>query len=569
MQLIFKYIFKYKRLFLLNILSFIVTIACELYVPHIIGEIIAKPERDMNKIIVTLCFVVVFIFLGNLTMIFSISKVSSLIFKDLSFEVFKKINTFSTSEIQEIGIANIVSRSIYNINQIINFITSFYKTVFCTPIVLMICFYFIYNVNPSMSYGIIFTVFFLILFLIFIIKKNFFLSLKQYSELEQINYKIRSDLMGMKVIRSLNKEKVEEKNFEKTNSRYANSTIKLFNSVLSVEPIFYLFLNASIILTTFIGAQLVFDGGPMSDLYIAINYNMHIIFNVLSFLLLFMLVPKTMISIKKINLLLNMKPYIENNFDEKLKLEKIKTIEFKNVSFQSRNTLDPILKNINFQLKESEIIAIVGRTGSGKTTLMDLIPRLIDPTEGNIEINGIDIKNYDFKVLRDKIGFVSQKNILFKGTILSNLLFGKENANEEEILEQTKISQSYEFIQSKEKKLQAPISELGNNLSGGQKQRISITRAFLKQPDVYIFDDSFSALDYKTDLAIRRSFFSNNKNSIIIIVAQRLTSILDADKIIVLDKGEIVDIGKHKELMKNSPLYQSIAFSQNITEKVL
>ncbi|MDV3173915.1 MAG: ABC transporter ATP-binding protein, partial [Candidatus Phytoplasma stylosanthis] len=238
------------------------------------------------------------------------------------------------------------------------------------------------------------------------------------------------------------------------------------------------------------------------------------------------------------------------------------------VSFRYYNSVASVLKNISFKINESEIIAFVGKTGSGKTTLIDLIPRLIDPVEGKIEINGMDIKNYDLKSLRDKIGFVSQKNILFKGTILSNLLFGKKDAQEDEILNQLKISQSYEFIQNKEKKLKEPVSELGSNLSGGQKQRLSITRTFLKQPDVYVFDDSFSALDYETDLAIRKSFFEDKKKAIVIIVAQRLTSILQADQIIVLDKGEIVNIGKHKELIKKCSVYRSIAISQNIEEVI-
>ncbi|XVJ45005.1 ABC transporter ATP-binding protein [Candidatus Phytoplasma australasiaticum] len=224
-------------------------------------------------------------------------------------------------------------------------------------------------------------------------------------------------------------------------------------------------------------------------------------------------------------------------------------MEFKNVDFRYDQNDKLILSDINFKVHSSELIALVGSTGSGKSTLINLIPRLIDPTKGCLLINGVDIKLYNLTSLRDKIGVVSQKNFLFKGTILSNLAFGKSNADSEEILEFAKIAQSYDFINKTKGKLQEPVSELGSNFSGGQKQRLAITKVLLKKPDIYIFDDSFSALDYQTDLTIRQNLSYLRKDSIIIIVAQRLSSILNADKIIVLDDGKIIDIGKHEELM--------------------
>ncbi|MDV3167805.1 MAG: ABC transporter ATP-binding protein [Candidatus Phytoplasma stylosanthis] len=557
---------------MINIFSFLLILCGELTIPWIIGRHIIQQGGNNSEYFRIILFFILMIFIiviGYLLMNYSVFKISSLLFQDLSNDLFKKINTFSVSEIQNLGVSAIVNRITYNIYQITNFIVSFYKTAFFTPIVIVSCFFIIQKFSIALTYGILFVTPCFIFILILIIKKNFFLSLSQYAQLEKLNYKIRSDLTGTKVIRSLNKENKEQKNFHNINSRFKDLIIKLFVSIIFIEPLFYLLLNGSIILTIFIASGFIRDGQfSIGDLYITVTYNFKILSSILSFLLLFMMLPKTLIAVRKIEFLFNIEPSIKNNLNQVLNLDRIKTLEFKNVSFRYYNSVASVLKNISFKINESEIIAFVGKTGSGKTTLIDLIPRLIDPVEGKIEINGMDIKNYDLKSLRDKIGFVSQKNILFKGTILSNLLFGKKDAQEDEILNQLKISQSYEFIQNKEKKLKEPVSELGSNLSGGQKQRLSITRTFLKQPDVYVFDDSFSALDYETDLAIRKSFFEDKKKAIVIIVAQRLTSILQADQIIVLDKGEIVNIGKHKELIKKCSVYRSIAISQNIEEVI-
>lgn len=572
MKLILKYIFKYKKLLLLNISSFILIIIGELSIPYIVGRYVVKNQNNQTPfqtIFLCLCMLVCMIICGNLIVNFCISKISSLIFKDLSTDLFKKIQTFSFLEIQKLGVSAIVSRSTYNIYQIINFITTFYKTFIVTPIVLISCFVIIFKIKAALSYGILFIIPCFIIILILIIKKNYLLSVQQHTKLEEINYKIRSGITGTKIIRTLNQEKNEENKFEKINSNFRDLIIKLFTSILSIEPFFYLLLNLSIIITNFIASDIIFDKQiNVGDLYICIVYNVHILSSILNFLLLFMMFPKTLIALQKIQYLFDIKPSINDSLANPEKLETIKKIEFKNVFYQYPNTNKLTLKNINFQAKESEIIAFVGKTGSGKTTLLNLIPRLLDPIKGNIEINGIDVKKYDVKMIRNKIGFVSQKNILFKGTIYSNLLFSKETADSEEMLEKAKIAQSYEFIQNKSDKLKDQVSELGSNLSGGQKQRLSLTRVLLKQPDVYIFDDSFSALDYETELAIRKKFFEVKGKAIVIIVAQRLTSILNADKIIVLDEGQIVSMGKHKELINTCPSYQKIAISQKIKEAV-
>ncbi|MGE9276652.1 MAG: ABC transporter ATP-binding protein [Candidatus Phytoplasma pruni] len=576
MKLVFQYIFKYKKIILLNILSVFLIALGEIGIPFVIGKMVIEKTlegKEFTDVILILIFLVIFGILGNLIVNYCSSKVSSLVFNNLSSDVFKKIQTLSVADVQSLGVSRLMNRSTSDVDQIVNFIATFYRAAIVAPIMLIISLTLICRISVPLSTIIIFAVPIFIIILAIVMTKNYKLSKKQQKQLEDINANIRENITGVKIVKTLNRSEYEEEKFEKMNSNYMDVIIKLFNSMLSIEPFFYLLLNISILITTFYGAFLLKTVGQhgltLGYLYNVLNLQHHILFSILNFLFLFMMFPKTVVSSKKIETLLAMEPSVQNNPHQVEPLEKITDLEFDNVSFNFPNSSFSILDNINFKAKTSELIAVVGSTGSGKSTLINLIPRLMDPTSGSIKINNIDIKNYDVANLRDKIGFVSQKNILFKGTIESNLSFGQENADESEMLEKAKMAKSYDFIQSKEKQLKEFVSELGSNFSGGQKQRLSITRTFLKTPDVYIFDDSFSALDYQTDLAIRQNFVHFRKNSIIIIVAQRLTSVLNADKIIVLDHGKVVDIGTHKELMQRCEIYKNIAISQKIKEVLL
>ncbi|KAB8122104.1 MAG: ABC-type multidrug/protein/lipid transport system ATP-binding and permease protein [Candidatus Phytoplasma cynodontis] len=576
MKIIFKYILKYKIFFLLNFISIILISCGEIIIPYIIGKYVINNVDYMKehfiKMILILCFLVILAFTGHLIINFCSAKISSLIFKDLSTLIFSKIQNFSITEIKNIGVSKLMNRTTTNIYQIMSFVSNFYKSAIISPIMLIISLFCIYLISFKLAYTIFITIPFFIFMLFFLVKKNYNLSMKQQQKAEEINSIIRQNILGIKVIKSLNQEKYEKKKFEKINSKYKKLIINFFISMVSIEPLFYLLLNTSIILTTGIGATLIKKnayndtGLKIGDLYNCINLQYHVLFSILNFLLLFMMFPKTLICVKNLEQILNTQTENLNKYLEKEKIGKIKKLEFKNVCFKYPDSQKMILEDINFEVNSSELIAFVGKTGSGKTTLVNLIPRLIEPTKGQIQINGINITNFNINKLREKIGFVSQKNILFKGTIFSNLLFGKKNASEIEMLEKAEIAQAHEFIKSKKNQLKEEISELGLNLSGGQKQRLSLTRAFLKEPDIYIFDDSFSALDYKTDSIIRKTLLNKIKNSIIIIVAQRLSSIEKADKIVVLVDGKIVNIGKHEELIKKCKIYQDIAFSQRIKE---
>ncbi|WP_252861410.1 ABC transporter ATP-binding protein [New Jersey aster yellows phytoplasma] len=305
-------------------------------------------------------------------------------------------------------------------------------------------------------------------------------------------------------------------------------------------------------------------GFTTGKLLSCIDYQFHVLFAILDFLLLFMMFPKTLVSVRRIENVLNVTPKIKNVCKPLKPQMPFQTLSFENVTFTYPDATQPTLEKINFSMKKGQIVAFVGATGSGKSTLIGLIPRLYDVCEGAIKINDIDIKEYDLNYLRNKISFISQKNVLFKGTIRSNLAFGKQNPQENQMKEALQLAQAYQIIQNKNHKFNEIVSELGTNFSGGQKQRLSMARGFLKKPDIYIFDDSFSALDYKTEYEIRKTFFEMKGQNLVLIVAQRLTSVINADKIIVLEEGKMKAIGTHQELMKNCLLYQEIAKSQNL-----
>ncbi|MFP7699628.1 MAG: ABC transporter ATP-binding protein [Candidatus Phytoplasma pyri] len=573
MKIIWKYLKKYKILLIFNILSAFLISFCEIGIPFVIGDFIIDHQNNntinYHQLFLIFLILVIFGILGNLLINFCSSFVSSKLFNDLSMDIFKKVQTFSPYEMQKFGISSIMNRNTSDVYQIMSFMSTFYRAAVVAPIIVLCSFIMICRINYHLVFGILFIIPFLIFMIIFMVKKTYYLSVEQQKQLDKLNLITRENLTGFKVVRSLCKDKYEEKRFYECNTKYSIFSIKLFKFLVLIDPIFYFLVNFSIILTIGIGSCYLLPNSnnfTLGNLFKCIEFQFHVLFSILNFLLLFMMFPKTLVSVKRIEEILSYQIVIKNN-DVNLKIkENIKKIEFKNVVFNYPNSNQKILDNINLIFYKDEIVSFVGPTGSGKSTLINLIPRLYNVTSGTIKLNDIDIFDYNIDHLRSKIGFVSQKNFLFKGTILSNLYMGKENAPEESILESIKISQSYDFIESKSEKINEFVSEFGNNFSGGQKQRLAIARALVKKPDVYIFDDSFSALDYKTDYELKKAFYEMKKNSIVIIVAQRLSSILNSDKIVVLDQGRILDIGKHKDLIQRCEFYKEIARSQNLLE---
>lgn len=505
--------------------------------------------------------------IGNVVLNYCSSRTSSYILKDLRNELFSKVQTFSPAEMQEFGVSSIISRTSTDVFQILNFVSTFYRSAILAPIMLILSIILIVIRAPQLSMGLLIVVPIIIIILIFVVKITDKLSERQQKQLDKLNLVTRENLTGVRVIRAFRKSKYEEQRFLDVNNDYTNTSIKLFRIMVSIEPVFYFLLNSSILILMFFGAKYIqVEKISLGQLVEFLDYQFHVMFSILTFALLFMMFPRTMVSARRITQVLEKEPKIKN-IEHPITDEKpFEEITFNKVSFQYPDASEAILKDISFTAKKGEVIALVGSTGSGKSTIINLIPRLYDATSGSVEINGEDITKYDLKLLRSKIGFIAQKALLFKGTIESNLRFGDDHATETDFLEAAKTAQALEFINQKPNKLKESVSELGTNLSGGQKQRLSIARAVVKKPDIYVFDDSFSALDYQTDLELRKALEEPIKESIVFIVAQRLSSIIQADKIIVMHQGEIVDIGKHDELLQRSQIYKEIAISQNLME---
>ena len=387
---------------------------------------------------------------------------------------------------------------------------------------------------------------------------------------DKLNLVTRESLVGMLVIRAFSNQKIEEERFDKTNLELRKTNTFVNRIMSTMMPTMMLIMNMITILIVWVGAHSI-DKGAMQvgDMMAFIQYSMQIIMAFLMLSMLSVILPRASVSAMRISEILSTDVVIKDSneikeFDE----DKYGEVEFKNVSFKYEDAEDNVISNINFVAKPGQTTAFIGSTGSGKSTLINLIPRFFDVTEGEILVNGVDIRNINQHKLRDEIGYVPQKAVLFSGTIDSNIRYGAEDATKEDITEAASIAQAMEFIESKPDKFETEIAQGGTNVSGGQKQRLSIARALAKKPKIFIFDDSFSALDLKTDAKLRKELKSKTKDATVLIVAQRISTILHADQIVVLDEGNVVGIGTHEELMKNCEVYNQIALSQLSKEEL-
>ena len=383
-----------------------------------------------------------------------------------------------------------------------------------------------------------------------------------------MNRIIRENITGVRVVRAFRKDKDETDRFKVTNEEYAEVSKKLFKVMARAEPLFFFILNTSALIIAWVSAGMVETGAMGVGTVVAFfEYQFQALFSLLLFSIVFIMYPRAAVSARRIQEVLDKEPLItnpENGIKEGQTSEPL--VEFENVDFAYPDSESKVLEGINFSAKKGEMVAFIGSTGSGKSTLINLIVRFYDVSSGSIKVDGVDVRDYDLYALRDKVGFIPQKALLFSGSISENIRYGKEAALDTEVVDSAKIASADDFIQKKTHKYDEWLSEGGSNVSGGQKQRLSIARALVRRPDIYIFDDSFSALDYKTDATIRKNLKEITKDSIVFVVAQRISSIVEADRIIVLNEGTIVGNGSHLELMKTCSIYQEIAKSQ-LSEK--
>lgn len=495
-------------------------------------------------------------------------KIAAMFAFDLREKVVRKIMSFSKSEFNEFETSSLITRSTNDITQIQNMLTMVLRMVLYAPIIGIGALTKIISINMVWILGISIGAICLLMIILMLFGLPKFKVIQ--SLIDKLNLIVRETLNGLPVIRAFANEKKEIDKFDKANTDLKKVNLFTQRLMSLMSPLMMLIMNGTIILIYFVGAKLI-DTGAMQvgTLTALISYTMQVIMSFLMLSMLSIMAPRAIISINRIKEVLNKENSIEESKNPvKLDSSRNGELEFKNVSFKYPDGDEYVLEDVNFKINKGETLAIIGSTGSGKSTIVKLIDRFFDVTSGEILLNGINIKDLSFEDLRSEIGLVPQKGMLFSGTVESNLKFGNDSLTEEEMIKALKVSEAYEFVMNKEEKLLYPINQGGTNVSGGQRQRLCIARAVAMNPNIYVFDDSFSALDYKTDSKVRKNLNENCKNSTKVIIAQRVATVMNADKILVLDEGKAVGLGTHKELYKNCKVYKEIALSQLSEEEL-
>ncbi|WP_298825197.1 ABC transporter ATP-binding protein [uncultured Planococcus sp.] len=488
--------------------------------------------------------------------------------RDLRHKVFKHVGQFSLQEFDEVGTASLITRTTNDITQVQQVVIMMLRMVISAPIMLVGGVIMAVSKDAQLSLVIIGAMPVLAIAILLILKYGMPLFQEVQKRLDGLNLVVRENLTGIRVIRAFNREPEEKARLQKANRELADVSIKVNKVMAFMMPVMMLVMNMTVVAVIWFGGIRINNGAmQIGDLMAFIQYVMMIMFALVMASFMFVMVPRAAVSAKRINEVLEMKPAFTD--DGTAKADRTRgTLEFEDVTFYYPGAEEPALSNISFTAKPGEITALIGGTGSGKSTLVNLVPRFYDVKSGTIRVNGVDIREASQQEIRSKIGFVPQKSILFTGTIADNIRFGKQDATQAEMDHAASIAQATEFIDQIEGGYAAEIEQGGSNLSGGQKQRLSIARALIRKPDLYIFDDSFSALDFKTDAKLRKALKDETRNATVLLVAQRVSTVVDADRIIVLEKGKMVGIGTHEELLKSNEVYREIALSQLSEEEI-
>lgn len=521
-------------------------------------------KTGLIMILITLLCMVVSIGVSYLS-----SRIASKYAKELRSSVFSKILTFSTVDMKKFGTSSLITRTTNDINRVQMLVIMFLRVVVYAPIIGIGAILKVLNSNASLTWIIglgIVCIISLMLTLLFIALPKFEVVQKL---IDKLNLTTREIVTGIPVIRAFSNQKHEEKRFDKVNSDLEKTNLFVERLMSLINPMISLVMNGVTLLILWEGAKKI-DIGVINfgDVFALIQYAIQIIASFIMLSMVSIMIPRAMVSIKRISELLNYNVSIKDSENAKDIKEVEGLIEFKNVSFKYPNAKEEVLSNINFTAEVGKTTAIIGSTGSGKSTLVNLLPRLYDVTSGEIKLDGVDIKDIKLHDLRDNIGYIAQKGVLFSGTVKSNIKYGNSSISDKQMVFASNIALADEFINSKEEGYNYKIAQGGTNVSGGQKQRLSIARAIAKKPKVYVFDDSFSALDFKTDAKLRKNIKEKLGNVTTLIVAQRISTIMHADKIVVLENGKVVGIGTHKELMKKCKVYKEIATSQLSKEEL-
>ena len=577
--------FKKKDILLLLISFFMIVfqVWLDLKLPDYMSNItiLIQTEGSLMKDILIQGMYMMLCALGSLVSAIIVGYLTSYLSSDFSFnlrkKIFGKVQKFGMSEIKKFSTSSLITRTTNDVTQIEMFIAMGLQMLIKSPIMAIWAITKILDKSIEWSMltgGCVVILLAVVITLLIIVFPRFEIVQKL---IDKVNSVTRENLTGIRVIRAFNAEKYQEKRFEDVNTKLTNT--QLFNQkcFALLNPVMNLVMHGQTLGVYIIGAFLINKAGLLdkitlfSNMVVFTSYGMQVIMSFLMLAMIFMILPRAGVSARRINEILEEEEIIKDGILDEIKSDIVGTVEFKNVSFKYPDADEYLLEDISFKVNKGETIAFIGSTGSGKSTLINLVPRFYDVTEGEILVDGVNVKDYKIEALNNKIGYVPQKAVMFTGTVNSNVEYGdngKKKPTKNKIKEAIKIAQGTDFVEKMDKTYDSHIARGGTNISGGQKQRLAIARAIARDPEIYIFDDSFSALDYKTDSVLRKELKKYTKDATSMIVAQRIGTIINADKIVVLDKGKCVGIGTHKELLKTCEVYKEIALSQLSKEEL-
>lgn len=545
----------------------------ELYLPTLMADIIDNGVVVGNipyiwKIGGLMLGVSLLSALASVAVSYYSSKAAMGLGRDIRRKVFTHVESFSLQDFDKLGTASLITRTTNDITQIQQVVIMILRMVVSAPIMFIGGLIMALSKDVKLSLVIVAAMPVLVGLILFVFKKGMPLFQAVQKRIDRLNLVLRENLTGIRVVRAFNREKEEQVRLRQANEDLKDVSIKVNRIMAFLMPVMMLIMNLTVVGIIWFGGIRI-DNGAMQigDLMAYIQYVMLIMSSLVMASVMFIMIPRASVSANRINEVLEMQPTFLDEGTQKADKEP-GTVEFEEVSFSYPGAEEQALSTISFKATAGQVTAIIGGTGSGKTTLINLIPRFYEATSGTIRINGVDIKQSSQEEIRSKMGFVPQKALLFSGTIAENIRYGKEDASQNEIEHAAKVAQASSFIEKMDERYDSVISQGGSNLSGGQKQRLSIARALVRKPDIYVFDDSFSALDYKTDAQLRKALSEETQHATVIIVAQRVSSVMDADQIIVLDHGSIAGIGTHEELLETNDVYQEIVESQLSEEDI-
>lgn len=573
MKLILHYMKRYKWLVLLNILSVFGFALVELGIPTMVSNMIDEGvlRQDKGYLLQSGAVIAVISLIGvcgTILLGYCCAKISTAVTRDIRNDVFAKVQSFSHAEMNRFGVSSLITRTNNDAFQILTFMNVILRTALLTPVMIVVSFALTISSSLDLSLIIASTVPIIVIGVVAVGKASAPISERQQGSLDRLNRIFRENLTGIRVIRSFNNDSHETERFDRGNRFYMKQSRSLFKLMSSTEPVFFLVMNLAALAIYYVAAGMI-DANilQVGKLVAFMEYLFHAMLSVMLFCTVFMMYPRASVSAKRIQAVLDTAPSVTSPLDPQ-PLGDIEEITFDHVTFVYPDGEEAVLKDVSFTVRKGETIAFIGSTGSGKSTLVSLVPRFYDVSDGTVRINQKDVREYDLQQLRAKIGYVAQKAVLFRGSIADNIRFGKKDADEAELTHAAEVAQAAAFIQEKPHRFDERIVEGATNVSGGQKQRLSIARALVRRPQIYIYDDSFSALDFATDAKLRKELKKEVKDSIMMIVAQRVSTIMDADRIVVLDEGKVAGIGTHSELLKSCQIYHEIAASQLSEEEL-